>query len=1021
MDKILIYPSSDSLGQHLRPIDLDDPRSIDGLDKAAGVLHPSVRSFIDSWEPMDGHTAWLIDALGSDVYGNNINGDRFPREMLSHEGKDYGHKTFEHFGYPFFHHINKDPKFAYGPKVPLAVWQAEMERVQVVAWWSHELCGDLMDRLLDGEVIDVSMGCFIAGTLITMADGTRKPIEDIRIGDMVLTHLGRVRRVSELHRRSYKGEVHTIRGEAGMSTRGTRQHPYWVTPLESVKKNWKTVRWLDDAKVEPDWVHTECLGNEHLLQPVIRGVETPGYVTREFARFFGYYLAEGHPLFNAAGAPVAVQFSTHPDDAIHQEMGPLCDALDSRNPPNTWPRKNSDLSLAIDVYDPRLAELCIRHGGHGARDKVLSDGAILWHPEMQREMLGAYANGDGCGSGDSGTLRWSTASAGMAFQIVEVLHRIGVIPSICSLTHKAGSGFSRRNTEEWVVHLGKGFAQGFRDVCAKVAKVDIIKTKSGRKLIDDYVVTPIRDHEVLYGETEVFNFEVEEDESYVANGYAVHNCRVPFDECTVCGNKARKRSQYCDHLRSEMNKLYPNGVRVGAINWYPKFFDISRVVRGAEKCSKFMVPIGVSFRRGRILKTADISISHDHLSSAELFEKVAGALPDDVELRAALTDLDAKVADEKTADIEKQVQSNLTPSPEACEMSEDLLEGMGKLRRMEPDIPPELLNSMGAEHPLKSILTTMLGLGVVPKPKEFQRLVLVSIGRKDVADKYEREGQCFGEHDHEGQETDVDLSSVLGGPKDLSPDIGKLLGPLLAGRSAYKPALAGRTMVIIKRAAAGPINFNELDERERKPLPLGALAVGLAALHGAFKQKMTGGGMAALGSAAAKNPVLLALITALGVGAVEAHRQVAVTRSNPFAQPLEKMGASGMGTMTRFLGLPAAAYIYADMQEAKRIRGERTTRSQEFARANPDLTSLALVLGAPALLRGARGGLRGVGSLLKHSSLLGEIGSTIPMYALFAKAGPALPLAATGAALDVAIFEGLGKLLGSRAEELTSA
>jgi len=655
VDKILLFPSSDEFGQHLRPIDLDDPRSIDGLDKVAGCLHSDVQSFVDRWEPRDGHTAWLIDALGSDVYGNNINGDRFPREMLAHDGEAYGHKTFERFGYPFFHHINKDPKYAYGPKVPLAVWQEKMERVQVVAWWSHELCGDLMDRLLDGEIIDVSMGC-----------------------------------------------------------------------------------------------------------------------------------------------------------------------------------------------------------------------------------------------------------------------------------------------------------------------------------------------------------------------------RVPFDECTVCGNRAKKRSQYCDHLRSEMNKLYPNGVRVGAINWYPKFFDISRVVRGAEKCSKFMIPIGVSFRRGRILKTAEVHEPTTSFSSAELFEKVAGALPADVELLAELRDLDAKIADEKTADIEKEVPSNLVSSPTALDMSEKLLEGMGRLRRIEPDLPAPMLTSMAKEHPLKSILATMLGLGVVPKPKEFQRIVLVSIGRGKEADEFESRGQCFGEHDHEVEGADVpdvDVSDMLGSPGDLSPDVGRALAPFLGNRSCLKPAMAGRTIMIIKRANAGPIDHSQLQGRDRKPLPMVPLAIGLAALHGAFKQHATGSGMAALGNAASKNPVLLALLTALGVGAVEAHRQVSITGANPFTK---QSAVPGMSTASRFLGLPAAAYVYSDVQEAKRRRGEHLTRIQDFVRANPDLASIGLVFGAPAILGGASKGVRGLGSLLKHSSLMGEIGSTIPMYALFSKAGPALPLAATGAALDVAIFEGLGRLLESKAEGSSS-
>ena len=54
--------------------------------------------------------------------------------------------------------------------------------------------------------------------------------------------------------------------------------------------------------------------------------------------------------------------------------------------------------------------------------------------------------------------------------------------------------------------------------------------------------------------------------------------KVPFDECSECGNKARTRAQYCHHLRFQMKRLMPSGRQVFARNPNPNFVDISMVV-----------------------------------------------------------------------------------------------------------------------------------------------------------------------------------------------------------------------------------------------------------------------------------------------------------------------------------------------------------------------------------------------------------------------------------------------------------
>jgi len=62
-------------------------------------------------------------------------------------------------------------------------------------------------------------------------------------------------------------------------------------------------------------------------------------------------------------------------------------------------------------------------------------------------------------------------------------------------------------------------------------------------------------------------------------------CRVPFDVCSICGHKAKYRSEYCEHTRENMGKIMADGRKVFVYNPYPRFFDISFVFIGADRTS----------------------------------------------------------------------------------------------------------------------------------------------------------------------------------------------------------------------------------------------------------------------------------------------------------------------------------------------------------------------------------------------------------------------------------------------------
>lgn len=69
-------------------------------------------------------------------------------------------------------------------------------------------------------------------------------------------------------------------------------------------------------------------------------------------------------------------------------------------------------------------------------------------------------------------------------------------------------------------------------------------------------------------------------------------CRLPYDTCSICGNQARTRQEYCAHLSREMGKIYPDGRRVGAINDNNiSWFDCSLVLIPADVTSSVLMKV----------------------------------------------------------------------------------------------------------------------------------------------------------------------------------------------------------------------------------------------------------------------------------------------------------------------------------------------------------------------------------------------------------------------------------------------
>ena len=106
-------------------------------------------------------------------------------------------------------------------------------------------------------------------------------------------------------------------------------------------------------------------------------------------------------------------------------------------------------------------------------------------------------------------------------------------------------------------------------------------------------------------------------------------CRVKFDVCSICANKARTTKEYCVHLKYDLKKIYDDSRMVYAINPDPIFIDISIVFRPADKTAYTLKKVA-SYGRERVIPSAEIAEawgyiekSASHMHTKNILEKMS--------------------------------------------------------------------------------------------------------------------------------------------------------------------------------------------------------------------------------------------------------------------------------------------------------------------------------------------------------------------------------------------------------------
>lgn len=136
-------------------------------------------------------------------------------------------------------------------------------------------------------------------------------------------------------------------------------------------------------------------------------------------------------------------------------------------------------------------------------------------------------------------------------------------------------------------------------------------------------------------------------------------CRVDHVICSYCGQKAKTRFDYCDHLKTMKGKIMDNGKKVCEINIGPKFHDISAVLNGAERTAKveglYIHGDKVAYEENSSLeKTASFKNSFD---SMDFFKTATESKREELNMEVIASSMEKKKED-TPKDVEK-VKDNL--------------------------------------------------------------------------------------------------------------------------------------------------------------------------------------------------------------------------------------------------------------------------------------------------------------------------------------------------------------------------
>lgn len=384
--------------------------------------------------------------------------------------------------------------------------------------WIRDASGIWAD-IMEIDVVDGARGhkedkhekhvCLASGSLVLTRDG-HKPIESIEVGDLVLTHKGRWRPVVA---KACNGIRSVVRMEAqGVADlRMTPDHKVWTRNGVGAGR-WpghaggKTHPRLNALTAVPGWEQAIRTKGSYVNLPLPPVEESP--LSARDWWLIGRWLGDGH--LDARGRPHI--------SCAHRESRELIAAMGTRAGFVATRRTATQVAIK-DRRGKKSTEFTsiLKRCGRGADGKHLPAEALALDQEHAEALLRGYLSADG--HFVKKYQRWTASSVSrpLLLGMAMVAQRArGVVASVYA-GKPAGTytieGRTGRTRQDWILSIPPRNLSGL--------------------MLDDGSWKKVRSIDPV-GESEVWDIQVAEDHSFVAEGCVVHNCPLQLEVIRRC-------------------------------------------------------------------------------------------------------------------------------------------------------------------------------------------------------------------------------------------------------------------------------------------------------------------------------------------------------------------------------------------------------------------------------------------------------------------------------------------------------
>lgn len=377
-------------------------------------------------------------------------------------------------------------------------------------------------------------GCVTPDTKIMTIEG-EKLITDIKVGDLVLTHKGRFRKVTRFYKRpEKKWDLFQISSKNYFNEpiKITGNHPIYFSKLKRLhKRPWKQIvkeNFLMLDEISP--TKNDCFTFPKLKIPCNKELfyeyKTKNCVSKIYPNnnigfLIGFYLGDGCIIRRTDNKKkfknVSFALSSYQDNIViklekilFQEFGIKKIYKRKYKKKNWWD---------VRVHNSKFAEFIYRLCKTGSKEKLLESSFFEWDQQSILGILEGLYESDGanCRSG----INIAMTNGQLLSQIKMLATKINLFPSLTS--YQKMSGYGQKPIEMFQFRItGKQVDN--------LPWIDKSSTKRNNHFIEhenyfavSYTPKSTKIDKIIY-HGNLYNLEVEEDYSYIANGITVHNC-----------------------------------------------------------------------------------------------------------------------------------------------------------------------------------------------------------------------------------------------------------------------------------------------------------------------------------------------------------------------------------------------------------------------------------------------------------------------------------------------------------------